>query len=142
MKPVLGTCYYPEQWPEAVWADDAKKMAELGLSLVRIGEFSWAKLEASPGSYTWGWLDRAIETLGDQGLKVVLGTPSATPPRWMIDKYPNMLAYDADGNPRKYGSRRHYCFSHAAYRAEAARMAAKMAERYADNEYILSLIHI
>ncbi len=53
MKPVLGTCYYPEHWPEAQWAEDAKRMADLGLKLVRIGEFAWSKLEPTPGDYHW-----------------------------------------------------------------------------------------
>ena len=138
MKPVLGTCYYPEHWQEDVWLEDAKRMSNLGLALVRIGEFAWSKLESNPGKYTWEWLDRAIDTLGSQGLKVVLGTPSATPPRWMLDRYPDMLAVDVNGAPRKFGSRRHYCFSHAGFRAEAAKIAELMAERYANNEHVHS----
>ncbi len=133
MKTVLGTCYYPEHWPENAWADDAKHMAKLGLKLVRIGEFAWAKIEPKPGHYQWEWLDRAIEALGAEGLKVVLGTPSATPPYWMLQRYPDMLAFDQSGQPRKFGSRRHYCFSHAGFREEAAKMASLMAERYAQN---------
>jgi hypothetical protein len=68
-----------------------------------------------------GWIG-AIEILGAAGLKVVLGTPTATPPRWMVDKHPDMLAVDAAGAPRKFGSRRHYCFSHLGYRRECARI--------------------
>ena len=109
MKRTLGVCYYPEHWPEDVWADDARRMAELGLTWVRIGEFAWARLEKSPGDFDWGWLDRAITKLGEAGLKVVLGTPTATPPRWVVDTYPDMLAVDADGKTRGFGSRRHYC---------------------------------
>ncbi len=138
MKPVLGTCYYPEHWPEAQWGEDARRMTELGLKLVRIGEFAWSRLEPSPGDYQWAWLDRAIEALGSQGLEVVLGTPSATPPRWMLARYPDMLAVDADDKPRKFGSRRHYCFSHADYRQDAARMAGLMAERYGQSEFVHS----
>ncbi len=75
MKRTLGVCYYPEHWPESQWAEDAARMAKLGLTWVRIGEFAWARMEPAPGRYDWGWLDRAIETLGAAGLKVVLGTP-------------------------------------------------------------------
>jgi len=78
----LGVCYYPEQWDETLWADDAARMAEIGLTWVRIGEFAWSRMEPQPGQYDWGWLDRAIATLGAQGLKVVLGTPTATPICW------------------------------------------------------------
>ena len=138
MKPVLGTCYYPEHWSEQTWQEDAQRMVSLGLSLVRIGEFSWSTLEPTPGDYHWGWLDRAIETLGKAGLSVVLGTPSATPPRWMLDRYPDMLAVDENDRPRKFGSRRHYCFSHAAYRQDAANMAGLMADRYGTSPYVHS----
>lgn len=141
----LGTCYYPEHWPEAWWADDARRMAETGLAQVRIGEFAWSRIEPEPGRFDWGWLDRAIDTLHAAGLEVILGTPTATPPKWLVDKMPDMVAIDAQGRPRGFGSRRHYCFSHLGYRAEAVRITRAVAERYGhhpavvawqtDNEY-------
>lgn len=136
MKPTLGTCYYPEHWTTEQWADDAAKMVELGLTWVRIGEFAWSRLEPKPDTFDWAWLDQAIETLGQAGLKVILGTPTATPPRWMLDKHPDMLAVDVEGRPRKFGSRRHYCFSHQAYRQESVRIAKLLAERYGRNPHI------
>ena len=145
MKRALGVCYYPEHWPEDRWADDARQMAEAGITWVRIGEFAWSRLEPSPGDFHWDWLDRAIATLAQAGLEIVLGTPTATPPRWMLDRHPDMLARDIDGRPRGFGSRRHYCFSHAGYRAEAVRMSRLLGVRYGndsrasawqiDNEY-------
>ena len=134
--PQLGVCYYPEHWPEAQWEQDARQMRDMGLSWVRIGEFAWSRMEAEPGVLSWDWLDLAIDVLGGAGLKVVLGTPTATPPRWMIDKYPDMLAQDVDGNIRKFGSRRHYCFSHIGYREECARIADLMGERYGRNPHV------
>ncbi len=136
MKRTLGVCYYPEHWPEDQWATDAARMAETGLTWVRIGEFAWSRMEAVPGVFTWDWLDRAIDVLGNAGLKVVLGTPTATPPRWMLDKLPDMLPVADDGHVRKFGSRRHYDFSHLGYRAEAVRIATLMAERYGKNPHV------
>ncbi len=136
MKRTLGTCYYPEHWPEDQWAKDAARMAEIGLTWVRIGEFAWSRLEPAPGDLRFDWLDRAIDVLGAAGLRVVLGTPTATPPRWMLDKHPDMLALDAHGRPRKFGSRRHYCFSHDGYREEAVRITRLLAERYGRNPHI------
>lgn len=136
MQRTLGTCYYPEHWPEEVWQDDAARMAELGLTWVRIGEFAWGRIEPAPGDLHWDWLDRAIEVLGQAGLKVVLGTPTATPPRWVVDKHPDMLAVDAEGRPRRFGSRRHYCFSHAGYLDECRRIVTLMAERYGANPHV------
>jgi beta-galactosidase len=136
LRPELGCCYYPEHWPRARWAEDARAMAAAGLSWVRIGEFAWARLEPRPGELHFDWLDEAIATLGAAGLRVVLGTPTATPPRWMIDRHPDMLALDAAGRPRRFGSRRHYCFSHEGYRAEAVRITRLLAERYGANPHV------
>ncbi|MFC0590723.1 beta-galactosidase [Novosphingobium aquiterrae] len=141
----LGCCYYPEHWPEAMWPQDAARMVAAGLSRVRIGEFAWSRIEPEPGRFDWGWLDRAIAVLGQAGLGVILGTPTATPPKWLVDRMPGMIALDEQGRPRRFGSRRHYCFSHAGYRAEAVRITRAVAERYGrhpaviawqtDNEY-------
>ena len=136
LKRTLGTCYYPEHWPREIWEEDAARMAEAGLTWVRIGEFAWSRLEPRPGEYAFDWLDDAIDVLGAAGLKVVLGTPTATPPRWMVDKHPDMLAVDALGNPRKFGSRRHYCFSHEGYKSDCAVIVGKLAERYGANPHV------
>lgn len=136
MKRTLGTCYYPEQWSQQLWASDARRMAEAGLTWVRIGEFAWGRIEPRANEFHWDWLDSAIETFGRADLKVVLGTPTATPPRWMIDKHPDMLGVDAEGRPRKFGSRRHYCFSHEGYAKECDRIVTLLARRYGRNPTI------
>ena len=64
MKHTLGTCYYPEHWPRAIWEEDARRMADLGLTWVRIGEFAWSRLEPAPEDLRFDWLDDAIEVLG------------------------------------------------------------------------------
>ena len=66
-------------------------MAEAGLSRVRLGEFAWSRIEPEPGRFDWAWLDDAIEILADAGLKVILCTPTATPPKWLVDELPDMI---------------------------------------------------
>ncbi len=134
----LGVCYYPEHWPEALWEEDARRMRDVGLSRVRVGEFAWSRIEPEPGRFEWGWLDRAIDTLHAVGLGIILGTPTATPPKWLVDSIPDMIAIDQDGRPRGFGSRRHYCFSHSGYRAQAARITRAVAERYGNHPGILA----
>jgi beta-galactosidase len=134
---MLGVCYYPEHWPENMWARDAQRMRDLGLSYVRIGEFAWGRVEKSEGAFTWEWMDRAIDTLGRAGLKVVLGTPTATPPKWLCEKYPDILPVDIQtGLRRGFGSRRHYDFSSKTYLAQAERISAAMAQRYGSHPYV------
>lgn len=128
-----------------MWAQDAARMVDAGITWVRIGEFAWSRIEPQPGHYTFDWLDRAIAVLSKAGLKIILGTPTCTPPRWMLDQYPDMLATDANGRPRKFGARRHYCFSHSGYRAASGKIADVLGARYGadprihawqiDNEY-------
>ena len=134
----LGVCYYPEHWPEAQWAGDAALMVQTGISRVRIGEFGWSRIEPEPGRFDWGWLDRAIEVLASAGLGIILGTPTATPPKWLVDTMPDMVPLDAQGSPRGFGSRRHYCFSHAGYRAEAVRIARAVAARYGQHPAVVA----
>ncbi|RGP39710.1 Beta-galactosidase [Altererythrobacter insulae] len=134
----LGVCYYPEHWPQERWETDARMMREVGLSRVRIGEFAWSRIEPEPGRFDWQWLDQAVDILQAAGLGIIMGTPTATPPKWLVDSMPDMVALDRQGRPRGFGSRRHYCFSHAGYREQAARITRAMAERYGQHPGVVS----
>jgi beta-galactosidase len=134
---MLGVCYYPEHWPQSLWESDAKEMAELGLKYVRIGEFSWSRVEPSRGNYSFDWLDKAIEILAKQNLKIIMCTPTATPPKWLIDEYPDVLPVDIHtGVTRGFGSRRHYDFSSENYQREALRISEVLAKRYGTHSAI------
>lgn len=141
----LGVCYYPEHWPETLWQEDFTRMRELGLAYVRIGEFAWSRYEPKRGVYEWDWLKRALDLIHAAGLKAIVGTPTATPPHWLIKAHPEVLARGPDGQKRGFGSRRHYCFSSPIYRELASGIVSAMAQAvgshpalYAwqlDNEY-------
>lgn len=141
----LGVCYYPEHWPESWWEQDARRMREIGIEFVRIGEFAWSRYEPERGKFDWGWLDRAMDVLRKAGLKIVLGTPTCTPPKWLVDDDPEMIPVDEEGRPRGFGSRRHYTFSSKSYWEESRRIVEILSERYGnhpglvgwqtDNEY-------
>ena len=135
---MFGVCYYPEHWPQSQWHQDAQMMADLGLTYVRIGEFAWSRLEPSPGQLNFDWLDTAITTLANAGLKVVLGTPTATPPKWLIDQWPEILPVDPNtGRRRGFGSRRHYDFSSPVYLKESLRITEALAKRYGAHDAVV-----
>src|ERR1044071_2972573 len=77
---LFGVDYYPEQWDEEMWEQDARRMREAGVNVVRIGEFAWALMEPEEGKFDFSLFDRAIATLARYDIKVILGTPTATPP--------------------------------------------------------------
>ncbi|MBB5575500.1 beta-galactosidase [Rhizobium paranaense] len=130
---MLGVCYYPEHWPESWWEKDARRMRALGISYVRIGEFAWSRLEPARGMFDFSWLDRAMDTLTKAGLKIVLGTPTATPPKWLMDEYPEIAPVDEQGKVRGFGSRRHYTFSSDVWWKESERIVEAVAKRYGEH---------
>jgi len=121
-----------------MWADDARRMAELGITHVRIAEFAWSRMEPRAGEFVWEWLDEAVDTLAAAGLKLVLGTPTASPPKWLVDAHPDVLPVRADGVRWNFGSRRHYDISSETYRRECVRFVTAMAARYGRHPSIVA----
>lgn len=126
----LAVCDYPEHVPRDRWEAYARQQKDLGLSFVRIAEFAWSRMEPREGEFTWGWLDDAVNVLHEAGLGVVLCTPTATPPAWLIRQHPEILPFDEFGRVREFGSRRHYDFASPVYRAHSRRITRAIAERY------------
>ncbi|MFD0695947.1 beta-galactosidase [Paenibacillus sp. GCM10027628] len=129
----LGVCYYPEQWPEHMWADDYRRMQELGFTIVRMGEFAWNFFEPEEGVFAFDLFDRAIDLAHEHGLKVILGTPTATPPAWMTHQYPEILNVTLEGVQYEHGLRRHYNYSSPVYREYCAKITEAMAVHYANH---------
>ncbi|MFB8177608.1 beta-galactosidase [Streptomyces sp. NPDC055966] len=137
----FGGDYNPEQWPESVWLEDVRLMREAGVTMVSVGIFSWALLEPAPGEYDFGWLDRVIGLLHENGIRVDLGTPTVAPPAWFYRAHPEALPVTADGTRYEFGSRGAICHSNADYRAAAGAITVKLAERYGDHP-ALALWHV
>jgi len=126
----LGVCYYPEHWSPERWSTDAKLMREAGIKIARIAEFAWAQIEPADGQFNWDWLDQVIGLLAAEDLNIVLGTPTAAPPSWLIKSHPDVLPVDARGRRRRFGSRRHYCPNSPIIQRYAKRIVETMAKRY------------
>ncbi len=133
----FGVDYYPEHWPKERWETDAQLMQEMGIQVVRMAEFSWHKMEPKEGEYNFDWLEEVIALLAKYGVKTMLGTPSAAPPAWMINKHPDILPVDKWGNTRGFGGRHHDCQSNATYRNYIVNMVTAMAKRFADNKNVI-----
>lgn len=129
-KPMLGAAYYPEGWPESQQAHDIAMMNEAGITLVRIGEFAWKKMEPRNGEFDFGWLHAVIDRLNEAGITVILGTPSATPPLWLEELDPEMRMIKENGMSMQHGGRRHCCSNNPTYRRFSARIAEKMVQEF------------
>ncbi|MFI6876409.1 beta-galactosidase [Streptomyces sp. NPDC050400] len=126
----FGGDYNPEQWPESVWHEDVRLMREAGVTTVSVGIFSWALLEPAPGTYDFGWLDRIVDLLHENGIAVDLGTPTVAPPKWFYDQHPDALPVTEGGTRLAFGSRGAICHSNQAYRDASTRITEQLARRY------------
>ncbi len=133
----FGGDYNPEQWPESVWAEDVALMREAGVNLVSVAIFSWALLEPAEGIYQFGWLDRVLDLLHGNGIRVDLANASASPPPWFSHRYPDSLPVTADGVRLSYGSRQAFCPSSPDYRRATAALTGELARRYGEHPAVL-----
>lgn len=133
----FGVDYYPEHWPEERWSEDAQLMAEAGFNVVRLAEFAWSKMEPEEGCFDFGWLDRAMDILAAHGMQVVLGTPTASPPPWLMTKHPEIFRVREDSHGVTYGNRRGYCPNHPVYHNYTRRLITHMADHYAEHPAVI-----
>ncbi|ROV90681.1 hypothetical protein VPNG_10099 [Cytospora leucostoma] len=133
----LSVDYYPSQWPESMWQPDIAAMRDLNISYVRINEFDWAILEPAEGVYDFSVLDKTLDLLAYYGLKAIIGTPTASPPSWLIDKYPSIKFVDVTNASYTFGSRRYYSFSSFEYRELSLNISQVLAERYGNNSNVV-----
>ncbi len=134
---LFGVDYYPEQWPEGLWEADAQRMQDAGVNAVRMGEFAWSVLEPTRGTYDFSLFDRVIATLARHGIKTILGTPTAAPPKWLTHEYPEVLEVFADGRTSNDQTRRHYCYNSSRYRKLSREIVEAMAMHYRDNPNVI-----
>lgn len=129
----FGCDYNPEQWKPDVWDEDIALMREAGVDLVAVNIFGWAQLEPRPGEYDFSDLDEIIRRLHDAGIRINLGTATASPPAWLTRRHPDVLPVVEDGTRRYPGGRQAWCPSSPLFRDAALRLVDAVAARYGDH---------
>ena len=135
--PLLGAAYYPEAWDESEQDHDIAWMQKAGITVVRMGEFAWKKMEPQEGDFHFGWLHRVMDKLDAAGIRVILGTPSATPPLWLEEKDPEMRLLDDLDQRHQHGGRRHCCSNNPTYQSYSLRIAEKMAQEFGSDPRVI-----
>jgi beta-galactosidase len=134
---LLGTSWYPGQWPESRWPADLELMQKAHIHVVRVGDIEWSRIEPSEGQYDLDWLERAIDGAGAHGIYTVLSTPTAAPPQWLTEKYPKTLRTKEDGS-RSRVTDWDINFDDAKYRELCHDIASRMAQRFGHNPYVIA----
>ena len=106
--------------------------------MIRFGEFAWGLIQPDEGAFNWQVFDEAFDMAAEEGLKIVLGTPTATPPIWLSEKYPDSLPVNEDGNTITFGGRQHRCYNSPSYIKYTKILVEAMAERYGKRENLFA----
>lgn len=133
----LGTCYYPEHWDRSLWPKDLARMKEAGIAVVRVAEFAWSKIEPREGEYTYKFFDDFLNLAHEMGMQVIFSTPTATPPAWLTEEYPEVLNATRDGDLIRHGSRRHYNYNSPVYRELCANIVERIGGHYAGHPAVI-----
>ncbi|HML20896.1 MAG TPA: beta-galactosidase [Aggregatilinea sp.] len=134
---LYGVQYYPEHWPKARWAVDARMMREAGINVVRMGEFAWSVIEPQEGKLDFSLMDEAVALLDAHGIKTIMCTPSRTPPPWAFDRYPGVRNVDENGRLVNYGFRYTVGLSHSEFIQLSQRIDRAVIEHFAGNDAII-----
>lgn len=134
----IGTAYYPEYRDEENWASDFELIRNAGIKRIRIGEFAWSKIQPEEGALDLEWMDRSIEMAGKYGIDVVIGTPTAVPPIWLVDKYPEVLPVNNEGRRSDFGARQHHCFNSHQFIHYSEMLVEALAKRYGSNSNVVA----
>jgi len=133
----IGVYYYPEQWPATDWGRDLANIKKLGFEFTHFAEFAWTYIEPSENNFDFAWLDSAIALAQKAGLRVILCTPTAAPPAWMGEKYPEIYLVDEKGRRREHGNRANQSVTNEKYLQYADRVVAALAQRYGHNPNVM-----
>ena len=134
-----GGDYNPEQWLDRpdILEKDLDMLEEAGCNVVSLGIFSWSTLEPEEGVFNFEWLENIINKLYERGISVILATPSASRPKWLADKYPEVLRVDGERKRALYGFRHNHCYTSPVYREKTAIINKKLAERFGNHPSVI-----
>ena len=138
-----GGDYNPEQWLKRpdILEKDLDMLEKANCNVVTLGVFSWSTLEPEEGIFHFEWLQEIIDKLYKRGISTILGTPSGARPKWMADKYPEVLRVDETGHRNHFGFRHNHCYTSPVYREKVHIMNKKLAEEVAVHPGVI-LLHI
>ncbi len=129
-KVYVGAAYYPELWDESEVDKDICRCKELHINTLRIGEFAWSKMEPREKEFHFDWLHRVVDKLYAAGISTVLCTPTCTPPRWLMRKYPETRMVGNDGVRTEVSSRCHPCKTSEIMREKNRLIVTEMAKAF------------
>jgi beta-galactosidase len=134
---LYGVAYYPEYMPYDRLDRDVQLMQKAGINVVRIGEFSWGLWEPEDGRFEFAWMDRVVDKLHAAGIRIIMGTPTASIPAWLYKEHPEIVVTRLGGQYLYYGYRQNTDLSNPAFRFYCERVIRKILEHYKSHPAII-----
>lgn len=133
----IGAAYYPELWDKSEVDKDIERCKSLGINVLRIGEFAWKKMEPSEGDFQLDWLLDIVNKLYENGIYTVMCTPTATPPRWLLNKYTETRMVMHDLIRADVSSRCHTCKTSTIMRDKNKLIVTELAKVFAHHKGVI-----
>ena len=133
-----GGDYSPEQWPDDVWDVDHAAFSLARIDTLTVGVFAWALTQPDEDTYDLTVLERILDRAHAEGRQVCLATGTGALPPWLAHAYPEVNRTDFEGRRHVYGQRHNACPSSPVYRRLAARLAGRVAERFAGHPAVIA----
>ncbi|RPI42436.1 MAG: beta-galactosidase, partial [Bacteroidetes bacterium] len=121
---LYGVAYYREYMPADRLKEDVKLMKDCGINVVRIAESTWAYQEPQDGVFNLDYLTEIMDLMHQNGIQVIVGTPTYAFPSWLARKYPDILLSGKDGQ-KPYGARQIMDIANPDFRFHAERIIRK-----------------
>ena len=135
---IKSVAFYPEYIAEEKWEENFRKLRDGGIESIRFGEFAWGLIEPQEGVYNWDVFDKAFDMAAEYGIKIILGTPTATPPLWLCDRYPEALPVNERSEIVDFGARQHRCYNSPEMNEQSDKIVTALAKRYGKRENLLA----
>lgn len=133
----VGVDYAAHLWPEERWQEDARLMAEAGITVARIGHFAWSHIEPDENYFSLRWLSRVMDIFLKYGIKALVAIPTGSPPPWLAHKFPEILPMNADGRRIQPGTFNHRCFLNKHYHDYARNFALRLTKELWSHRAVL-----
>ncbi len=137
---IHGGDYNPEQWlhDPSILETDIEYFKKAHINEVSLGIFSWSMLEPEENKFDFKWMESIINKLYENGISVFLATPSGARPKWMADKYPEVLRVDEKRNRYLFGARHNHCYTSPIYREKTRKINMELAKRFGNHPGVIA----
>ena len=135
-KLLYGAAYYDEYMPCDRLKEDIRLMKKAGVNVVRIAESTWATYEPEEGVFDFSHVTRVLDAMEENGIQVIVGTPTYAIPSWMEKAHPDVMVTTKEGRTL-YGPRQMMDLTHAGYRFYCERIIRRLMEVTAHRKCVI-----